>query len=719
MSDTGYLSENGQDKADCGRNAQTPCRTFRTLWNQFGQAPLPPGDNTVSGRFQVRSLDILSDTDIEIEGMHLTPRSNNLDAYYVKFVSIENKIIHINIFNTTIEGIYLIFNSTKTSLLIQNCQFHGSGIRISSETAQQDDSVILKNCSFSGDVMKSVVQVTNINDVSIDTCTFSNLKNLELNSAFECLNSSIRIMDSSFEKYTVSYNAFLVLNHCNMTASNLEVSRIRAFSVSSYLHVIMAHWSRLRIEDSKFAYNYLSQGCVLRATESHLIVSNSTFHSNSVRTIGMVSIVESKGIFKNCKFVNSAASKNVLSYGKEYEGTIVNTKLANLTIDECIFHHNAFYMPVHTQDNTHGVINNSYFFVNHGAQEDIVRVVQGKLKIANSYFGDSTNIHTVIACYHGDISLENVIVSKNQPVTLRMSDCTGHIESSQFIVTVFSLTLSHVTIVNSSWLHDRPLNTAMMWITTSNINITRSNFSPLNIGEKLGSIFELKDSNKPTYPATTLLVYSSSFKDNNAEQNGGILNSKIRGKTKGFALFSDCIFVNNTAENGGIVWSHYMEVVFENCIIEGNSALETGGILYSTEESEITLNNCTVTNNKAGQDGGVVSISSDSLLSLRDTILENNTCNGEGGVVKASWNITINIHNSSFASNKALASRGGAFVMENYCALNTEVSKFEENKAGTEGGAIVVLDHSLYSDTGSSFIGNMASDIGKILMYSI
>ena len=48
--------------------------------------------------------------------------------------------------------------------------------------------------------------------------------------------------------------------------------------------------------------------------------------------------------------------------------------------------------------------------------------------------------------------------------------------------------------------------------------------------------------------------------------------------------------------------------------------------------------------------------------------------------------------------------------------LKTELSRFEENTAGTEGGAVVVLDHSSYTDTGSNFTGNKASDIGKIRM---
>ena len=687
MSDTGYLSEHGEDKAYCGRNAKTPCRTFRMLWNQFNQAPLLPDDKAVSRRFQVWSLDILSDTNIKIEGTHLAPKSSHLNVCYVKFISIENKIIHINIINTTIDAVYLIYNSSQIFLSVRNSDFYGSGLKISSDMAEQVGSVILKNCSFSGDGIKSAFQVANIHNVSIDTCRFSNLK-IEFNSTFDCLNSSITIRDSSFMKYTVSYHSLMVLDRCNVRASGLEISRIQAFSGSSYVHVVMANRSQLRIEDSKFAYNYLTKGCVLRATESNLVVSNSTFLSNSVRTMGMVSLDESGGILRKCKFINNAASKNVLSYGMEYEGTIVNTKSANLTIDECIFHNNAYYMPVHTQDNTQGVINNTHFSANHGAQADIVRVVQGNLKIANSYFEDSTNIHTVIACYHGDISLEKVNVSKNQPITLRMATCTGYIESSQFVVTVFSLDESDITVINSSWFHDRAGNSAMMWLENSNINFTECLFAPLNVGDKLGSIFEYKDDTRGPHPASTLLVYSSLFKNNNVVQNGGILSSETLGPNKGFALFSDCIFLNNSAENGGVVCTRYSEVVFENCVMEGNSALETGGILYSTDESEITLNNCTVTNNKAGQNGGVVSISSDSLLSLKETIVENNTCNGEGGVVKASWNTTIIIHNSSFASNKALASRGGAFVVESYCALNTEISQFKENTAGTEGGAI-------------------------------
>ena len=150
-------------------------------------------------------------------------------------------------------------------------------------------------------------------------------------------------------------------------------------------------------------------------------------------------------------------------------------------------------------------------------------------------------------------------------------------------------------MVNSSWFHDRAGNSAMMWVAASNISFTRCIFSLLNVGEKLGSIFEIIDQNSVV---STLLVYSSSFQDNHAEQNGGILST--RHESRGFALFSDCKFLNNTATMGGIAWTFDFELVFQNCVIEGNSALESGAMLYSTQESRITIINCTVINNEAG-----------------------------------------------------------------------------------------------------------------------
>ena len=491
LSDTRYLSRNGEDEADCGRTAQTPCRTFRELWNQFAQAPLSPGDNTVSERFQVRSLDIVSDTDIEIKHIHLAPNLNNFDTYYVKLISAANKIIHINILNVTISEVYLIFNGSMTSLFVQDCQFYGSGFQVSSEITEPGGLVILKNCSFSGDVIKSAVQVTNMGNASMDSCTFSNLKSLELNSAFECLNSDVRITNSSFLNYTVSYEAFLVLDRCNVTATNLQVSGIQAFSTDNALHAIIAETSQLRVEYSLFAHNYLSNGGLLVATESTLTVENSSFHHNSMAWRGIVSITKTQGILRYCEFVNNTGVDTTVSY----DGNIVITSSANLIIDNCRFHNNTYYMPIHTRANTHAVINHSHFSVNLG--DDVVRVAQGKLKISNSYFRNNSNSHTVIACYHGDVSLENVNVSKNLPITLRMSDCIGYIDSSQFMVTIFSLVQSNIAVVNSSWFHDRAGNSAMMWVTASNISFTRCIFSPLNVGEKLGSVFEILDENRP------------------------------------------------------------------------------------------------------------------------------------------------------------------------------------------------------------------------------
>ena len=94
----------------------------------------------------------------------------------------------------------------------------------------------------------------------MDSCKFLNLKSLDLNQAFECLNSDIRITNSSFLNYTMSYEAFLALDRCNVTATNLKVSGTQAFSTDNALHAITAEASKLHVEDSLFANNYISKG---------------------------------------------------------------------------------------------------------------------------------------------------------------------------------------------------------------------------------------------------------------------------------------------------------------------------------------------------------------------------------------------------------------------------------------------------------------------------
>lgn len=84
---------------------------------------------------------------------------------------------------------------------------------------------------------------------------------------------------------------------------------------------------------------------------------------------------------------------------------------------------------------------------------------------------------------------------------------------------------------------------------------------------------------------------------------------------------SDC----NAAKNGGAIYINlprYMEAKFTNITLTGNTALESGGGMYSASVSAFSFNgNCTVTGNSAASGGGVAVSANSGMLSVDESWL--------------------------------------------------------------------------------------------------
>ncbi len=87
---------------------------------------------------------------------------------------------------------------------------------------------------------------------------------------------------------------------------------------------------------------------------------------------------------------------------------------------------------------------------------------------------------------------------------------------------------------------------------------------------------------------------NSIFRMNTAIYGGGSANYV------GAPLFLSCVFFNNSATDGGVVWNDYnSNPTFVNCLIAGNSATRAGGGAYSHNSTTLSLTNCTLTGNQS------------------------------------------------------------------------------------------------------------------------
>lgn len=94
---------------------------------------------------------------------------------------------------------------------------------------------------------------------------------------------------------------------------------------------------------------------------------------------------------------------------------------------------------------------------------------------------------------------------------------------------------------------------------------------------------------------------------------------------------SDC----NAAKNGGAIYINlprYMEANFTNITLTGNTAVESGGGLYSASVSAFSFNgNCTVTGNSAASGGGVAVSANSGMLSVDESwLVYDNKASTEG-----------------------------------------------------------------------------------------
>ena len=197
------------------------------------------------------------------------------------------------------------------------------------------------------------------------------------------------------------------------------------------------------------------------------------------------------------------------------------------------------------------------------------------------------------------------------------------------------------------------------------------------------------------------------------------ISSKVMKYFLRYIVINDSVFSNNQGKNvdyrfpsrGMVAQVYRGSAEFTNCSFSNNAVSHTAGILFVTE-AEVALFNCTVTNNTAHNQAGAIYLHHSSLL-VKNSVFINNLCGIEGGTISAYRNSTLEIFHSIFKNNKALGADGGAIFLEDESSLESDSCHFLGNTATLGGGAVTVVDHSSYTDTGSTFANNSAADNGR------
>ena len=190
---------------------------------------------------------------------------------------------------------------------------------------------------------------------------------------------------------------------------------------------------------------------------------------------------------------------------------------------------------------------------------------------------------------------------------------------------------------------------------------------------------------------------------NNTAQNGGAIYTRSSDP-----VFAACTFTNNTAEYGGVMYNRDGSPTFSNCTFNSNTANDGGGVynfFYNTYMTP-SFTNCTFTNNTANRGGAIFNDGGE--LALTDCVFSSNNANlGGGGLCNYSGSPTLT--DCEFIGNVSGIDGGGM--------LNTDSSPtvtnciFTSNTANDSGGGISCYAATI---TGCAFIQNTATNGGGI-----
>jgi hypothetical protein len=162
---------------------------------------------------------------------------------------------------------------------------------------------------------------------------------------------------------------------------------------------------------------------------------------------------------------------------------------------------------------------------------------------------------------------------------------------------------------------------------------------------------------------------------------------------------NDCTILDNTANEGGGIYSHGGRLTINNSTISGNSAVgggDGGGIYIDSSivSESVTINNSTISGNSAdGRGGGIYNLSE---LTINNSTISGNFAVAEAGGI-ANGNLVViassTITGNSGASGGGISALGGGNlgVRNSIIALNIERDPFSDfpdiDHRGGQGGS--------------------------------
>ena len=724
---------------------------FEQLWKQVEQF------TTLSNYTQV-----ITDTDIVINNMQIILPNTKASLHPIHLIS-QTKGVNITISNCSIEGVRFLLDNTNMSLYIEKSTFAAAGINIQSDDNTECLPVHIWSCNFSGHFPEDTLIFNNTDNISIESCHFTDLQfSTDESSIIKGINSSFHIDNSVFTKNTGSisiHGGSSQIINCSFTKSR---------------SCLKAKDTTVNISMSQFDGN--RDGCIHRNNALlHIVDSNLT--SNIAKQNGAaVNVNLGQVSLYHCSLINNTVRLwyNHVNDRWEGESGAVYAENCRVTIDNCSLINNTawWYEGAVSARDSHVTLGNCSLINNTAKYGGAVYTYNSKMTLGNCSLINNTAMDDggAMSAHNSQMTLGNcslinntaryggaVSAWDNSHVTL--GNCSLINNTARYGGAVHAWDNSHVTLGNCSLINNTARDNGGAVYAWCDCHVTLGNCSLINNTARYGGAVHAWDNSDVTLGNCSLI-------NNTARDNGGA----VYAWCDSHVTLGNCSLIKSTAMSGGAVYTWwYSHVTLDNCSLINNTAKGTGGAVYIGNaksllkitdshfisnraghdgggihvfNGQMTMKRCSLINNEAKQDSGAIDIYSKSEeIATENTLIDNNFTGNtaiNGGALRVTRRkVTLKgchmIDNSAkqdggsiFITDKSKLVIEDSFVIQNSCRknggaimvhLSSNMSlasvQFVNNTAGSGGGAVMILDHSELFDTGSIFMQNLARGFGE------
>ena len=515
------------------------------------------------------STQVITDTDTVINNMQIIPPNKNASLHPIHFIS-QTKGVNITISDCSMEGLRLMLDNTNISLYIENSTFTAAGISIQSEDNTECLPVHIQSCHFSGHFPEDTLLFTNTDNVSIESCHFTDLQfSNDESSIIKGLNSSFHIDHSVFRNNTGSIS----VHGGSSQIINCSFTRSRS--------CLKGKETTVNISQSNFDGN--RDGCFYGHNAVLHIVDSSLISNIAEQNGWAVNINSSQVTLDNCLLINNIARWYNHVYGQwRGDGGAVHAVNSQVTLGKCSLINNtaSWGGAVYTMDNSH--------------------VTLGNCSLINNTASRAGG--AVRAIFNSHVTLVNCSLINNIAWTVQNKDTYTVLYGTGGVVHAVN---SHVTLHNCVLINNTaPWGGAVG--TYDNSHVTLGSCSLINntAGRNGGAVYA--DNSNVTLGKCSLI--------NNTAQLGGAVGASYNSRV----TLGNCSLINHTARgNGGAVRAiSNSHVILVNCSLINNIAWTvqnkdtytvlygTGGVVHAVN-SHVTLCNCALINNTARWGGAV------------------------------------------------------------------------------------------------------------------